>query len=135
MSEGEINNKEFLDSAPAKTANITSRAKNPVTELKEGMGGEDGTSAQPTGRTGKEDYSYNPTMSSLLEQYILKYFPVPSLIAIIVFGFMYVQDNNYGRLQTWEGIFWVVYKAGIFLAITVLFYLIPNIINKIFRKK
>jgi len=88
------------------------------------------TTAKPVDKDSGYKYS-PPTIPGLLETYILRYFPIPSLVAIIVFGFIYVQDNNAGRLQDCGGILWAFCKAGLFLLVTCVFYLVPIIIKKI----
>ena len=125
-----------IESSPKVNPNAT---LTPEASLEEPTGdsklGEDSTSFLPGEEEFLEESSKKvpPGLSSaaLVASRILNWLAVPFLLAIIVIGIVFIQDNGAGRLISLKDMYWAFKKSGIVLGS---FYVIL-VINYIYKKK
>ena len=94
----------------------------------------DSTNAPEIGEEteGKESYAETPT--GLIDKYLLSGRSIPFLIALGIIGYMFIQDNSSGRLDSWTGILWTVQKSGILVGLYLIVIALEFIYRKIFKK-
>lgn len=77
----------------------------------------DSTNAPKIGEQSEEQIPYAGSYAALIDKYLLSKYSIPFVIAIILIGWVFIQDNAAGKLINWQGIFWTIQKSGIILGI------------------
>jgi hypothetical protein len=77
----------------------------------------DSTNAPKIGEESEEQIPYAQSQAALLDKYVLSRHSFPFILAIIVIGYIFIQDNGAGKLTNWDGIWWAVQKSGILACI------------------
>jgi len=77
----------------------------------------DSTNAPRIGEESEEREEYAGSQAALIDKYILSRHSAPFVLAIMVIGYIFIQDNGAGKLTNWEGIWWAVQKSGILAGI------------------
>jgi hypothetical protein len=92
----------------------------------------DSTNAPKIGEESEEQERYAGSQAALIDKYILSRHSVPFVLAIIVIGYIFIQDNGAGKLTNWEGIWWAVQKSGILAGIICVLLIFQYLYKKIF---
>ena len=92
----------------------------------------DSTNAPKIGEEPEEQERYVGSQAALIDKYILSRHSVPFILAIIVIGYIFIQDNGAGKLTNWEGVWWAVQKSGILAGIICMLLIFQYFYRKIF---
>lgn len=87
--------------------------------------------------TGEEKETNNALAGSqwgLFEKYIIRKKILPLVAAIVVVSYIFIQDNEAGRLDNWGAIRWTLIKCGVFLGIIFIPVFLMWSYKKIFSK-
>lgn len=96
----------------------------------------DSTSAPEIGEKEIQE-PYAKSHSELIDKYVMSRFDRKSiffLIAILVIGYIFTQDNGAGKLSNWNDIRWFLLKSGIFLVLVLVLVLLISSIQWIYMK-
>lgn len=85
------------------------------------IGEADKTSAKPA------SLSY----ADLIKEYILNKQSFFVIFIFVIFGAIFLQDNQAGSLKDWQGVFWSLKKTGFAILIGLLILFVQNICFKI----
>ena len=75
---------------------------------------------------------YAGSHAALIDKYILSRHSIPFILAFIVIGYVFIQDNGADKLTTWPGILWTIEKSGILLALLLFILICQSIYKKLF---
>jgi hypothetical protein len=95
----------------------------------------DSTNAPEIGEKSEEHEEhgdYAGSHAALIDKYILSRHSIPFILAFIVIGYVFIQDNGAGKLTTWTGILWTIEKSGILLGLLLFILICQSIYKKIF---
>jgi len=95
----------------------------------------DSTSAPKIAEESDEEEQYAQSYPALIEKYILSRHFIPFLLAIVLIGYVFIQDNAAGNLRNWSGIWWTIQKSGILLALLLVVLLCQFLYKKIFGRE
>jgi len=67
----------------------------------------------------QEKEEYAGSAAALLDKYIFsgKGIPFPFVVVLVIMGWIFVQDNEAGKLEDWKSILWTVQKCLFFLVL------------------
>ena len=104
-------------SSPAFHPNATT----PYVSLESAASGQwlsrDSTNAPEIGEASEEQEQYAQSYPALIEKYVFSKHFIPFLLALMVIGFIFIQDNAAGKLTSWNELWWTIQKSGILLGI------------------
>jgi hypothetical protein len=67
-------------------------------------------------------------------QYVNSGNEIPSVIVLLVTGWIFIQDNQAGRLQDWKSLLWTVQKCSFFWALYFAYRLAAWITKRLLRQ-
>lgn len=91
----------------------------------------DSTNAPNIGEETKVQEGYAQSQAALLDKYVLSRHSAPFILAIIIIGAIFIQDNGAGKLINWEGIWWTVQKSVILISIVFLLLFCQYLYKKV----
>jgi len=95
----------------------------------------DSTSAPKIGEESDEEEQYAQSYPALIEKYILSRHFIAFLLALVLIGYVFIQDNAAGNLKNWDGIWWTIQKSGILLALLLSVLLCQFLYKKILGRQ
>lgn len=57
------------------------------------------------------------SVAGLIDKYVLSSDRIPFLAVLAVMGYIFLQDNAAGRLESWNDIFWTLQKCSVLVAL------------------
>ena len=94
----------------------------------------DSTNAPLIGEeSARKDVSTQSSWPYLVEKHLLSKQSIYSIITILVISYIFIQDNDAGKLSNWDGIFWTIKKSTVVLSIILIVFAFPSIADKVFR--
>lgn len=88
------------------------------------------TRAPDVGEVIDSETEYASSYPELIEKYLLSRQSIFFLLSLIVIGFFFIQDNQAGKLNDWNGLLWTFQKSGILIGTFLLVGLVQHIIKK-----
>lgn len=86
---------------------------------------------------GEESEAAEPLAESqwaLIDKYVLRKKLIPFVLAILVIGWMIIQDNGAGKLTDWKAVWWTLQKCFVVLALYSFIVFIQWILQTLFKR-
>ncbi len=91
----------------------------------------DSTKAPIIGEVTEDKEEYAESHAALIDKYLLSRQSIPLVFALIVIGYVFIQDNGAEKLTNWQGIWWTIQKSGILLGIFLVILLIDYVYKRL----